>query len=191
MLVRCISNDVRSVDADSALGLELGRWFGVDSQIMDLEVGGLYVVYGVQVKDGWLRYFVADEVHSSTLYPVAYFATFFDVVDQRLSRCWTLGRRSAAERTNELLITFDEWAVDPAFYERLVDGDDREQCTFQARKEFMDLEYPNPSIGHAAELVDEGWLLCPKCGDAWESHSAYGMVRCPKCSALLSNPRHR
>jgi tRNA(Ile2) C34 agmatinyltransferase TiaS len=52
----------------------------------------------------------------------------------------------------------------------------------------MDLEFPNPSIVDVAEPLDGGWLLCPKCGDAWEPQGVEGMARCPKCRVLLSNP---
>lgn len=188
MLVKCVCNDVRSVDSGSELGRELGRSFGTGTHELELTVGGLYVVYAVEVKGGWIRYFVADDVFSSTLYPVAYFATFFDVVDRRVSRCWTIGCQGANARSPEVLVTFEEWSRDPVFYERLVDGADQEQSVFRERREFMDLEFPNPSITDGVEVLDGGWLLCPKCGEAWESQAVEGMARCPKCRALLSNP---
>jgi hypothetical protein len=189
MLVKCVCSDIRNVASGSELGRELGRSFGTDTHHLELTVGGLYVVYGLEIKGGWIRYFVADDAYSSTLYPVAYLATFFDVVDRRVSRCWTIGCRGANTRSSsEVLLAFEEWSRDATFYERLVDGAAQEQAVFRDRKEFMDLEFPNPSIADGAEVLDGGWLLCPKCGEAWESQTAEGMTRCPKCRVLLSNP---
>lgn len=188
MLVRCISNDVHSVEPNSELGQELKAWFGADTHFLDLRVGALYVVYALEVIRGWVRYFVADDVFSSTLYPSGYFASFFEMVDPRVSRCWSIRCRGLNTAGSEVVFSFEEWAADEAFYERLVDGAEQEQRTFRARKEFMDLEFPNPSIVDQAEVLEGGRLLCPKCGEAWESQAAEGMSRCPKCRALLSNP---
>ena len=188
MLVKCVCDDLRSVDPRSELGQELGRSFGTGTHRLDLTVGSLYVVYALEIKGGWIRYFVADDMFSSTLYPVPYYATFFEVVDSRVSRCWTVGFRGVGTRSLEVLVTFEEWSKDPVFYERLVDGSDLEQSVFRQRKEFMDIEFPNPSIIDSAEPLDGRWLLCPKCGEAWESQAKEGMTRCPKCNALLSNP---
>ena len=132
---------------------------------------------------------MADDTYSSTLYPVAYFVAFFDMVDRRVSRCWTIGYQGTNARSSEIFLTFEEWSMDAASYERLVDGAEQEQRIFRARKELTDLEFPNPSIVDAAQMLDGGWLLCPKCANAWESQAADGMSRCPKCGALLRNPR--
>lgn len=188
MLVRCISSDVRSVEPGSELGQELKGWFGTDTHSLDLRVGALYVVYAVEIARGWIRYFVADDAFSSTFYPSGYLASFFEVVDPRVSRCWSIGCRGLDTAGSEVVFSFEEWATDATFYERLVDRADQEQRTFRDRKEFMDLEFPNPSIADSAEVLNGGWLLCPKCSDTWKSQPAEGMTRCPKCRVLLSNP---
>jgi len=191
MIVRCTCNDVRKVKSSSDLGQELKGWFGPGTHSLDLRIGAFYVVYAVELTRGWVRYFVADENYPSTFYPSGYFAAFFEVVDPRVSRCWTMQWRGVNKTGSEVVLSFEEWAADSAFYEQLVDGGYEEGCTFRDRKEFMDLEFPNPSIVDDAEVFGEGWLLCPKCDEEWESHSVEGMVRCPKCMALLSNPRFR
>lgn len=188
MLVQCVCNDIRHVDSESELGKELRGWFGADTYTMNLTMGRLYVVYAVAVHHPWLRYYVADDLYTRTEYPFGYFAAFFKVVDRRPSRCWTLGHQGPDGRSPEVLLACDEWATDPTFYERLVDGLGHEQHVFRERKEFMDLEFPNSSIGYDAEFLGEGWLLCPRCSKAWESQSCEGLVRCPKCKARLSNP---
>lgn len=190
MLVRCISNDIQGPSVEPLLGLELGRSFGVDCRFTELEVGGLYVVYGLQIINGWLQYFVADEVYSRVRYPFAHFAAFFETVDRRLSRTWVLGTRGHALGRSGVLVAFDEWAADAGFYERLVDGGERELRVFQEYKDLMDLEFPSPLFGGLAEALDGDWLLCSDCGDTWESQAVTGMVRCPVCKARLSNPRY-
>jgi len=191
MLVRCTNNDLRSVDAASPLGREIGCWFGASSTLLPLENGGLYVVYGLQFKDGWLRYFLADDDYLATGYPLSYVAGFFEVVDRRLSHCWVSQHPSDPEPSLDVVMAFPEWTDDPGFYERLVDGDADAVRIFRRRKEFMDVEYPSPLIDDPAEVVDECWLLCPRCSDAWESTTLVGLVRCPSCSTLLANPRYR
>jgi hypothetical protein len=176
------------VESGSELGQELKGWFGTDTHSLDLSVGALYVVYAVEITRGWVRYFVADDAFSSTLYPFGYSASFFEVVDSRVSRCWSIGCRGLDSAGSEVVFSFKEWATEETFYERLVDRADQEQGTFRVWKEFMDLEFPNPSIVDGAEVLDGGWLLCPKCSEAWESQGSEGMTRCPKCRALLSNP---
>ena len=191
MLVRCTSNDLRSVAAHSPLRQELGRWFDTDSNLLPLRVGGLYVLYGLHVKDGWLRYFLADEDYTATQYPLPYFPVFFDVVDRRMSRCWAVGHEYSVERPSDLLVTFTEWADEPSFYERLIDGEHEVRGIFRERREFMDLEFASPSVSDSAENVKDDWLLCSRCGDAWESNTVLGMVRCPKCTVVLLNPKYR
>lgn len=188
MLVKCISNDLREVKPSSELRQELKSWFGTDTHSLDLKVGAVYVVYAVEVFRGWARYFVADEVFSSTLYLMGYFSSFFKVVDSRVSQCWVIQCRELDTARSKVIFSFEEWAMDPMFYERLLDGADREQRTFRRRKEFMDLEFPNPLIAGTAEALNGGWLLCPKCNDSWQPQSMGGMTRCPKCGALLLNP---
>lgn len=190
MIVECVSDDIRSVDPKSGLEQEVRRWFGTDTYRMNLTVGRLYVVYAVAVEQGWLRYFIADDMYARTQYPFSFFATFFKVIDRRLSRCWTLRSGNGAAECSDFIITFDEWADDPSFYERLVDGEDEARGTFRRRKELMDLEFPSPSVSDSAENVEDDWLLCPKCDDAWESKTKLGMVKCPKCRAVLLNPKY-
>ena len=50
---------------------------------------------------------------------------------------------------------------------------------------------PIPRITDRANEIDNNWLMCPLCNDAWESQSLYGMVRCPKCKKRLHNPRYQ
>jgi hypothetical protein len=156
---------------------------------MQLTIGRLYVVYAVEIIDGWVRYYVADDVYPNVSYPVGYFAAFFEIVDPRVSGCWTFKCTQPRSRSPNTLLAFENWAQEPLFYENLVDGGAREWEIFRDRKEFMDLEFPDPSLAAVAEAVDIGWLLCPRCSEAWESDEHQGLVRCPRCNTVLNNPR--
>ena len=52
-----------------------------------------------------------------------------------------------------------------------------------------ELNNPDPSINKSATILDETWLMCPNCIDAWECASKDAMVICPKCNQVLHNPR--
>lgn len=54
-----------------------------------------------------------------------------------------------------------------------------------------ELSTPVPEIKDKATEQGDHWLMCPLCQEAWEEHSVYGMVRCPKCTNKLHNPRWR
>ena len=62
---------------------------------------------------------------------------------------------------------------------------------FYKRKKEMDLEFQDESITEKASIVDNNWLMCPTCVDAWESSSILAMVECPKCKKIMHNPRFK
>lgn len=47
---------------------------------------------------------------------------------------------------------------------------------------------PNPNLEGAAVVIQEGWMQCPSCSDAWRSESAVGNLRCSTCGKWLRNP---
>lgn len=47
------------------------------------------------------------------------------------------------------------------------------------------------SVLKRAIILNEKWLMCPDCTDAWEISSSEAMVICPKCDSALHNPRYR
>lgn len=50
---------------------------------------------------------------------------------------------------------------------------------------------PIQEVKDIAQQLDDTWLMCPLCQEAWENHSRYGMVRCPKCRNKLHNPKYK
>ena len=188
MLVKCLNNDIRKVNPNTEFGREITKWFGYNSYIMPLTVGKIYVVYALAITKRWTCYFVANDDYTS--YPMGYFASFFKIVDKRVSQCWIVGQGEIEAESTNMILSFDEWMSEDKFQERLLDGYDREKQIFQDRKEFMDLEFPNPSIVDAAEAFKDDWLYCPKCLEGWQSKAIGGLVRCPKGNELLNNPRY-
>jgi alpha-galactosidase len=53
--------------------------------------------------------------------------------------------------------------------------------------ETEDLSVPD-SNSQKAIKIDDSWLMCPICQDAWQQNGVYRMVRCPKCNNKLYNP---
>ena len=193
MLVRCVSNNIKSVDSQSAIGRELHQSVRTHGGALNITVGTSYTVYAIAIRNCYPWYFVADDLYECLSYPFAYASAFFVETDVRVSSCWTVGFRGAnskVEGMSEVLFTFKEWANDEVFYERLVDGNDDDLELFQKYKDFMDMEYPLSFVTDTAELVEDNWLMCPKCIDAWESDSILGMVRCPKCSTMFLNSKY-
>ncbi|NNM43449.1 MAG: hypothetical protein HKM07_03820 [Chlamydiae bacterium] len=50
---------------------------------------------------------------------------------------------------------------------------------------------PDSEISTTAQILDENWLMCPDCVDAWESTSEDKIVICPKCDRAYYNPRYQ
>jgi|ERR1700722_6163596 len=47
------------------------------------------------------------------------------------------------------------------------------------------------SITKSAEILDDIWLICPNCSEAWKSTSENAMVICATCNHALHNPRYK
>ncbi len=52
------------------------------------------------------------------------------------------------------------------------------------------LQESDKAVTSIATVLDDKWLMCPDCIDAWESVSKTAMVICPKCDNALHNPRY-
>lgn len=97
----------------------------------------------------------------------------------------------------------DPRTLDPTLQETLemlfsMDGDPQFELT---EKELSDLadklivegdkeELSNdiPEIKEKAMDLGDHWVMCPFCQEAWEQHSIYPMIRCPKCNNILHMP---
>jgi hypothetical protein len=149
--------------------------------------GESFVVYAMRMNCGYIWYFICQ--HEKATYPFWYPSPLFTVEDDRISKYWVF--------TNNINEDFDyknytwafpEWARDKYFYGQLVEDYPRELEVFKKYKELMYLEFPDPYIDVKASAIDETWVMCPSCIDAWEPRSTEGMIVCPKCNNIMHNP---
>ena len=148
-----------------------------------------YTVYGMMVQDQSIRYFLFTE--SESYYPFLYEASDFDIIDPRLSKYWKYYAYQLSDPLRYYnLWVYSEWGTDQEHYDKIVDCYDEEVEIFEKYKYLMDMEFPNPSIELSAEALDDEWLLCKDCIDAWQSTTDDGIVICPKCYKMMLNPRH-
>ena len=185
MIVECVKNRVSDFSNDRRISEFLRSTLGATRETLRLTIGKHYVIYADEATSEDLFYYLADDdCDDAMTYPYRYLSVFFNVIDSNLSSCWVESTRDL-----QLVRGFPEWVWEPMFYERLVDGEIREVDLFQRYRNLIEFEFPWPSSGCTADKLEDDWLLCPKCFDAWESVSRHGMVQCPKCATVMKNPR--
>ncbi len=186
MIVKCISKFGKDLPTDS---LRPKSGFGYEHEY-SLVINKYYIVYAMEIVSGYIWYYLCDENY--TYYPFWNPSPLFEVADGQLSRYWiysfTKGKNNFDTRT---IWTYPEWAENEYYQDLLTDGEEKEVKIFEKYKYLMDLEFPNPSIQEHATALDDEWLMCPICIDAWQSTSKDGMVICPKCERMLHNPRYQ
>lgn len=155
----------------------------IHGQVSDdaLVVGKTYTVYAIAVWSGRPVLFVENEHHLS--YPHPYDATLFSVESGVPSSLWEICL------TPSMFIGPQAWVRTPYFGDKLTDGDPVAVAQFAKFKGLMDLEFEDASVSQTATILDDKWIQCPDCQDAWESESTYAMVRCPTCAGVFRNPR--
>jgi hypothetical protein len=155
--------------------------------IFPLEPRKEYAVYALTLRRGGVWYYIVDDRLLD--YPVWHPAPLFKVEDPRVSRYWVFAFHGQGIRDGDAVFAFREWAEDPlSFYDRLSDGDSDAVAVFRRYRELMDIEFSNRGEQPVAESLDDGWLLCPACREAWRTTAVGTLVRCPNCSVLLRNP---
>lgn len=98
-----------------------------------LTVGSIYVVYAATIFRGHCWFYVFDDNRQP--YPVWRLAPLFDVADPSLPQDWVMGYvRENSKDEGYPVLSFPEWALDPTFYERLVDRDAAAILAFEARR---------------------------------------------------------
>ena len=155
----------------------------------DVDINKYYVVYGMTLISNYIHYYINDP--SGISYPWEYPGFLFEVVDGRFSKYWNFRFFYEPEPLRyDTIWAYSEWAQDNFHYGSLVDGDENAMQIYRKHKDLMELEFPNPSIELSAEALDDEWLFCKDCIDAWQSTTDDGMVICPKCKKMMHNPRH-
>lgn len=184
MLIQCIYKHTNDVPADRLFEINIA----LKPREFDLIINKHYQVYGLILHEGCIWYYICDESYS--YYPVWYPSFLFNIVDGRLSRYWIYSlKKDINQMKYNTIIGYPEWANNfYEYYDRLTDGCEKEVKIFKKYKYSMDLEFPNPSIFNKATKLDNKWLMCTFCIDAWETTSQDGMVICPNCQRMLHNP---
>lgn len=114
-----------------------------------------------------------------------------EVHDARMSRYW---RYACHFRTNPhplgyvMLLGFPEF-LDDSFRVRLFDREPQAEAVFDKYREMMLLEFALPGIERRAKNLEDGWIMCAKCCDAWQqSLTLDEMVRCGTCGEIQLRP---
>lgn len=136
MKVKCKIYKLQDLE-DASASERLSKYLGGADGEIDLEVGDIYTVYGVEFWENnpWY-YLCADGVE----YPKPYPNVFFEIVDKRLSKHWVLNSEVGRSGDTHTSLVIKEWAADRSFYERAIDGDKEALGLFNFSRKVMDME---------------------------------------------------
>lgn len=138
MKVTCIINNLISFSDPGQLK-RLRKYISLQDVEIGLELGKVYVVYGIVFWDNSPWYYVCLE--DCDEYPTPFAAEFFSVLDRRLSSHWRLAVEELSEGEVYSALVFDEWAEDRSYYEKLVDGNSEAEELFACYRRRMDHEW--------------------------------------------------
>lgn len=137
MKVVCRINNLNNISNPYTLD-RLKKYISKPDGDVDLDVGREYKVYGVVFWDNRPWLYLCTEDYDE--YPKPFSLEFFDVVDDTLSPHWKLSSFSQGEYKAATSLVFGEWAKDPNFYEKLIDGDSEAIATFAKYRHIIDQE---------------------------------------------------
>jgi len=186
MKVKCKAN--RAADLPPAM-IRGSRTLASPDHVYALQVGVTYTVCAIYRVDEHMGYVIDSE----QLYAEP--SALFEIVDVRLSRCWIIGESQGEVGGGEVSYRTDwgypEFVTDPEHYNRLVDGDRHTVALFNRYRRFMELEFPDPTDESLATHLEDNWLQCAFCFDAWQDTLRLGRAQCPKCKRIMNNPLYR
>lgn len=178
MLVRCRSNQASSLTAAAR------EHIGIVSDYVfhNLRPGGEYVVYAMECADGTTLFRV-----DSTSFAVP--AALFDIIDSRVSAHWHVAQHSG--RRDVVLLGFPEYVNSLELVTGIIEARPKALAEFAAQCRVMDREFPVPGVAGRALALNDDWVQCSVCMDAWEPEANVAMIDCPKCGTLLHNPLYK
>jgi hypothetical protein len=124
--------------------------------------------------------------------PLIFDERIFDVLDQRVSRYWSYSPPQSLPNSDELSAPsfgFEEWCADPYFYSDLVEGIGDTGKIWHRNKAKMEFEFTRPDVNLFAEPLNNEWLQCCKCLDAWEYSEIDELVQCPNCDTIQNRSK--
>jgi hypothetical protein len=143
MKIRCKTNKLQEIKNSEARS-RLEKNYRSASLEFDFEIGQEFIVYGICFSENYPEYYILYGPFKN--FPVPVPMDFFEVIDDRLSKYWSLAtvELSQLQMYNQPPVTelvFKEWALEPLFYERLIDYEPEELELFKQYKILIDNEY--------------------------------------------------
>ncbi|WP_340150073.1 hypothetical protein [uncultured Sneathiella sp.] len=135
--------------SDERLLARLEKYINMPDGELNLETGREYTVYGIVFWDNSPLFYLCDSEMDE--FPTPFFAEFFDISDDRLSRFWRLETYDNGVGQISSALVFPEWASNHLFYERLLDGHAEEIELFLKYRKLMDREF-NPFENREGQL---------------------------------------
>ncbi len=152
-----------------------------------LERGLNYAVYGLDRWEGLDGYYIADS--EFWRFPTWYPAALFQTTDPRPSRYWMPSVWAKPGSAGVAAMLIPPCAADQGYLEDLIDGEASAVAAFKHYRELMDLEFVDDPARQLAAHLQDNWVQCPSCDDAWEVKDRISeMVRCPYCTAVWLSP---
>ncbi|MEZ7276345.1 hypothetical protein [Pseudoalteromonas sp. 68 DY56-GL68] len=142
-----------------------------------------YNVYAVYISEKKTEFMVMTELHS---FPMAIDRSDVDIIDNRISGAWVYGSDNGSSKN--VILSFPEWANDSYFYQNLVESNGDAGSIFRAYQHELEMEFADSDISISAVILQDSWIQCPKCGEAWELNKGGEAIECPKCDSKLLNP---
>ena len=186
MLIRCIKNsasEFTEAELETPLINDLKiRDFvpAPPSYDSELVLHRFYAVQAMKEFEKGILFFTGDFGDSCPYY---WSALLFEIVWPHRSRFW--GNRPSKEAYVE---SFSEWQDEVNFFDKLNDGDEREQRIYHHYARLVELESPRPNISEWAQAVGARWVMCKNCTEAWEPDHRLALTICPECDTWLNNP---
>lgn len=145
MRALCLHTDIRELPGSAFE--RLSPSIQLDNGFDDLERGACYDVVAVERRsDGLWIFLILPDVPT---FPYPFPLELFQIVDSSLPSSWMARNRLdlQGEPARFELISFPEWAGQDDFYERLVDGSERETSIYKARlREVSQGQIPYPRL---------------------------------------------
>lgn len=127
MRIKCRFNDLAELDALAVT--RLAPFINRSGPDYDLELGAEYFVYGIELMRGGIWIYI--EI-SGRDYPFPYPIEFFEVMDSSIPSNWIVA--APYRGMSKAIISFEEWATKPDFYENLVNDSPTEVSIYESQK---------------------------------------------------------
>ena len=157
--------------------------------IYSLQFNENYLVYGIYEVNNEKRYICCSERCS-------WITIFSDekiqMIDNKPSIYW--------KKYNENRFMPEEWNEEGFLYRLIDEASPLKEETFKTMKEKIDEEFDYYELGKiepdseiTAEVLEDNWVLCPKCSEAFEVTDKKRIIECPNttCMTRMNNPLYR